>query len=171
MNFYPNIYLTSVLDIKIEYLIKNKIKALILDVDNTLIDYNKNLSDEIVAWSKEIQGQGIKIYILSNTNKKEKVKTVAEKLQIPYEMFAKKPSKKGFIKIQNILNINPENIAVVGDQIFTDVIGGNRCNMFTILVDPVDKKDYWYTAWKRPLENKLKKKITKGWESKSKFEK
>ena len=171
MNFYPNIYLTSVLDIKIEYLIKNKIKALILDVDNTLIDYNKNLSDEIVAWSKELQGQGIKIYILSNTNKKEKVKTVAEKLQIPYEMFAKKPSKKGFIKIQNILNINPENIAVVGDQIFTDVIGGNRCNMFTILVDPVDKKDYWYTAWKRPLENKLKQKITKGWESKSKFEK
>ena len=171
MNFYPNIYLTSVLDIKIEYLIKNKIKALILDVDNTLIDYNKNLSDEIVAWSKEIQGQGIKIYILSNTNKKEKVKTVAEKLQIPYEMFAKKPSKKGFIKIQNILNINPESIAVVGDQIFTDVIGGNRCNMFTILVDPVDKKDYWYTAWKRPLENKLKQKITKGWESKSKFEK
>ena len=66
MNFYPNIYLTSVLDIKIEYLIKNKIKALILDVDNTLIDYNKNLSDEIVAWSKELQGQGIKIYILSN---------------------------------------------------------------------------------------------------------
>lgn len=171
MNFYPNIYLTSVLDIKIEYLIKNKIKALILDVDNTLIDYNKNLSDEIVAWSKELQGQGIKIYILSNTNKKEKVKTVAEKLHIPYEMFAKKPSKKGFIKIQNILNINPENIAVVGDQIFTDVIGGNRCNMFTILVDPVDKKDYWYTAWKRPLENKLKQKITKGWEPKSKFEK
>ena len=171
MNFYPNIYLTSVLDIKIEYLIKNKIKALILDVDNTLIDYNKNLSDEIVAWSKELQGQGIKIYILSNTNKKEKVKTVAEKLQIPYEMFAKKPSKKGFIKIQNILNFNPESIAVVGDQIFTDVIGGNRCNMFTILVDPVDKKDYWYTAWKRPLENKLKQKITKGWESKSKFEK
>ena len=87
---------------------------------------------------------------------------VANKLEIPYEMFAKKPSKAGFIKIQKILNINSESIAVVGDQIFTDVIGGNRCKMFTILVDPVDKKDYWYTAWKRPIENKLKNKLKKG---------
>ena len=159
---YPNIYYNNVNEIKIGFLIKNKIKALILDVDNTLIDRNKNLSKEIIEWSNELQGQGIKMYILSNTNKKEKVRAVAEKLSIPYEMFAKKPFKKGFLKIQKILNIKPENIAVVGDQLFTDIIGGNRCNMFTILVDPVDKKDYWYTAWKRPLENKLKQKLKKG---------
>ena len=56
-------------------------------------------------------------------------------------------------------NIKLENIAVVGDQIFTDILGGNRCKMFTILVEPIDKeKDYWYTAWKRPIENKIKKK-------------
>lgn len=161
MNLYPNVYFTKVEDITIEFLIKNKIKALILDVDNTLIDYNKNLSDEIIEWSRQIQGQGIKMYILSNTNKTEKVEKVAKKLEIPYESFAKKPSKKGFLKIRNILNIKEENIAVVGDQIFTDVIGGNRCKMFTILVDPVDKKDYWYTAWKRPLENVFKKKLKK----------
>ena len=159
---YPNAYFSNVLDIKISFLLKNKIKVLILDVDNTLIDYNKNLSEEIINWSHELQGQGIKMYILSNTNKKQKVEDVANKLEIPYEYFAKKPSKKGFIKIQNKLNINPKNIAVVGDQIFTDVIGGNRCNMFTILVDPLDKKDFWYTAWKRPIENKIKKKIIKG---------
>ena len=159
---YPNIYYSNVNEIKIGFLIKNKIKALILDVDNTLIDRNKNLSKEIIEWSHELRGQGIKMYILSNTNKKEKVRAVAEKLSIPYEMFAKKPFKKGFLKIQKILNIKPENIAVVGDQLFTDIIGGNRCNMFTILVDPVDKKDYWYTAWKRPLENKLKQKLKKG---------
>lgn len=141
---------------------KNKIKALILDVDNTLIDYNKKLSPEIVAWAKNLQGQGIKMYILSNTNKKQKVKDVAEKLELPFEMFAKKPSKKGFLKIKNILKIKERNIAVVGDQIFTDVIGGNRCNMFTILVDPVGKKDYWYTAWKRPIENIIKRKLKKG---------
>ena len=50
----------------------------------------------------------------------------------------------------------PENIGVVGDQIFTDIIGGNRCKMFTILVDPIEPIDYWYTAWKRPIENKIK---------------
>ena len=162
MKLYPNVYFTCVQDIKIDFLIKNKIKALILDVDNTLIDYNKNLSDEIVEWSKLLQGQGIKMYILSNTNKKSKVKNVAEKLEIPYEIFAKKPLKKGFYKVKQMLNIKSENIAVVGDQIFTDIIGGNRCNMFTILVDPINKKEFWYTAWKRPIENRIKKKLVKG---------
>lgn len=156
---YPNIYLNKVEDITIEILIKNKIKLLILDVDNTLIDYYKNLSENIINWAKEMKGQGIKLYILSNTNNEEKVKTVAKKLDIEYKHFAMKPLKRGFKYVQKETNIKPENIAVVGDQIFTDVLGGNRSKMFTILVDPIDdKKDYWYTAWKRPIENKIKNK-------------
>ena len=159
MKIYPNAYLERVQDITIDFLNKNKLQALILDVDNTLIDYYKNLSEDIIKWAKELKKQGIVLYILSNTNKKQKVEMVSKKLEIPYEMFAKKPSKGGFIKIQKKLNIDSRNIGVVGDQIFTDVIGGNRCNMVTILVDPVDKKDYWYTAWKRPIENIIKKRI------------
>ena len=159
MNYYPNAYLKSVQEITIDFLKKNKLKALILDVDNTLIDYYKNLAEVKKQWAKELQDNGIVLYILSNTNKEEKVKKVAETLNIPYEFFAKKPSKKGFLKIQKKININPENIGVVGDQIFTDVVGGNRCQMFTILVDPVDKKDYWYTAWKRPLEKIIKRRL------------
>ncbi len=156
---YPDIYLKKVEDITIETLIKNKIKLLILDVDNTLIDYYKKLSEDIIKWAKEMKGQGIKLYILSNTNNEEKVEKVAQTLQIPYKHFAMKPLKRGFKYIQKETNINPENIAVVGDQIFTDVLGGNRSNMFTILVDPIDeKRDYWYTAWKRPIENKIKNK-------------
>ena len=65
MILYPNMHLDKVEQITIEFLQKNKIKALILDVDNTLIDYNKNLSQDIVKWSHELQGQGIKMYILS----------------------------------------------------------------------------------------------------------
>ena len=160
--FCPDFRFDSIASIPVEWLKKQQVERVILDVDNTLIDYNKNLSEEIVSWSHELQGQGIKMYILSNTNKKEKVENVAKKLEIEYEYFAKKPSKKGFIKVQKKLNLKAENIAVVGDQIFTDVIGGNRCKMFTILVDPVDKKDFWYTAWKRPIENKIKKKLNKG---------
>ena len=162
MNIYPKAYLNKVEEITINFLIQNKIKALILDVDNTLIDYYKNLSDDVVKWAQSLQGQGIKMYILSNTNKKEKVEMVAKNLEIPYKLFARKPSKSGFMKIQKEMNIEPENIGVVGDQIFTDVIGGNRCKMFTILVDPVTPKDYWYTAWKRPIENKVKQKLKKG---------
>lgn len=156
---YPNIYLKKVEDITIQTLIKNKIKLLILDVDNTLIDYYQKLSENIVSWTKEMKGQGIKLYILSNTNNKEKVEKVAKKLDVPYKNFAMKPLKRGFRYIQKETNIKPENIAVVGDQIFTDVLGGNRSKMFTILVDPINnKKDYWYTAWKRPIENKIKNK-------------
>lgn len=161
MNLYPNAYFSRVENITIEFLKKNKIKALILDVDNTLIDYNKNLSESVVNWAKEIKGQGIKLYILSNTNKKEKVETVANKLDIPYFHFAKKPLKLGFNKTKRKLQEKAENIAVVGDQIFTDIIGANRSKMFSILVDPINKKDYWYTAWKRPIENKIKIKCKK----------
>ena len=120
---YPNLYLKKVEDITIETLIKNKIKLLILDVDNTLIDYYKNLSENIINWSKEMRGQGIKLYILSNTNNENKVKEVAEKLKIQYKHFAMKPFKSGFKYVQQQTNIKSENIAVVGDQIFTDILG------------------------------------------------
>ncbi len=159
MNIYPNAYFKKVQDITINFLKKNNIKALILDIDNTLIDYNETLSQEVIQWIEEIKKTDIKLYILSNTNKKEKVEKVSIPLQIPYTCFAKKPLKSGFRKVQKKLNEKPENIATIGDQIFTDVIGGNRSNMFTILVDPINKKDYWYTGWKRPIENKIKKNI------------
>lgn len=162
MILYPDVLLEKVEDISISLLQKNNIKALILDVDNTLIDYKKNLSKSIIDWSKEMKKYDIKLYILSNTNDKEKVENVAKKLEIPYVNFAKKPLKGGFIKVQKILQESSNNIAVVGDQIFTDIIGGNRCKMFTILVEPIEKKEYWYTKWKRPLENAIKNKFKKG---------
>lgn len=161
MTIYPKAYLKNVREITIDFLKQNNIEVLILDVDNTLIDYYKNLEKETIQWAETLKKDGIKLYILSNSNKKEKVKNVAEKLEVPYEYFAKKPLKNGFLKIQKILNIKPENIGVVGDQIFTDVIGGNRCKMYTILVDPIIQKDFWFTAWKRPIEDKIKNKIKK----------
>lgn len=157
MIVYPKAHFNNVREIKIDFLKKNNIKALILDVDNTLIDYDKNLHTETIKWAEELKKQGIKLYILSNSNKKDKVKTVAKKLQIEYDYFAKKPLKMGFKKVQKKLQEKPENIGVVGDQIFTDVIGGNRCKMFTILVEPIAEKDIWITMLKRPIENAIKK--------------
>lgn len=161
MILYPNELFKSVKEISYDFLKQNKIKALILDVDNTLIDYEKNLDDDIIKWVKELKEKEIKLYILSNSNKKEKVKTVAEKLKIEYEYFGKKPLKIGFKKVQKKLGEKPENIGVVGDQIFTDVLGGNMCKMFTILVDPIAEKDIWITLIKRPLENAIKNKYKK----------
>ena len=154
---YPKAYFNSVIDITIEFLEQNKIKGLILDVDNTLIDYNKNMLVGLDKWIEKIKQSNIKLYILSS-NKKEKVANVANKLQIEYSYFAKKPFKFGFNKVKEILNLDSENIAVIGDQIFTDVIGANRSQMFSILVKPINEKDIWVTKIKRPIENSIIKK-------------
>lgn len=155
MILYPKLYLNSVQEISLEILKENDIKGLILDVDNTLIDYDKNMPEGIKEWAEELKKSGIQLCIVSNSNQKEKVKTTATQLEIPYVYFAKKPLKGGFKKARKILNLENEEIAVVGDQIFTDVIGANRSNMFSILVKPIKEKDIWITKIKRPLENKI----------------
>ena len=152
MILYPKIYLKDVKEITIELLDKNNIKGLILDVDNTLIDFDKNILSNLDAWANEMKKNNIKMCILSNTNKIEKVRKVADFLNIPFINFAKKPSKKGFFKAKQILNLEEKNIAVVGDQILTDVWGGNRCKMYTILTKPIDKRDILLTKIKRPIE-------------------
>ena len=162
---YPNEYLNSVKDISIELLEKNNIKGLILDVDNTLINLDRKMPAGVSDWAKDLKNKGIKICILSNSNKIEKVSAVAKIIGVPYIFFGKKPLKTGFLRAKEILKLDNKNIAVVGDQIFTDIVGANRCNMFSILVKPIEEKDYLLTKIKRPIEkliiNKYEKKKIK----------
>ncbi len=158
---YPKEYLDSVKSINLEFLNKNNIKGLILDVDNTLINLNNKMPAGISDWAKNLKARGIKICILSNSNKIDKVEAVAKMLDVPYIFFGKKPLKSGFLRAKDILKLSNENIAVVGDQIFTDIIGANRCNMFSILVKPIEENDYLITRIKRPLEKLIIKKYEK----------
>lgn len=155
MNWYPKLYLNNIKEITPEILKKYQLKGLILDVDNTLIDYHKNILMGAQKWIKQMEQEGIKLCIVSNSNQKEKVEKVAQKLEIPYIYFAFKPLKFGFHKAQKIMQLESKQIGVVGDQILTDVIGANRCHMFSILVKPLHEKDIWITKLKRPLENKI----------------
>ena len=156
MILYPKMYIDNVKEITYEVLQENGIKGLILDVDNTLIDYYKNMLDGVCKWCEDLKNKGIKFCIASNSNKKEKVKGVSEKLNIPYIFFAKKPLKMGLNKAKNIMKLESSEIAVVGDQIFTDILGANRCKMFSILVNPIEEKDIFITVIKRPIENLIK---------------
>ena len=122
MFLYPNYYCDKVTDITIELLKENNIKGLLLDVDNTLIDFNHKILEGVKDWCEELKKQGIKLCILSNTNKIEKVKRVAKELDLQYINFAKKPFKSGFKRATNLLELNAENVAVAGDQIMTDVL-------------------------------------------------
>lgn len=159
MLLYPDLYLKSVERITINILKKNNIKGLILDIDNTLIDYDKNLPESVIKWCFDLKEHGIKMFILSNTNKIHKVTKVAKALDLEYIYFAHKPNKKGFYKAKDMLKLENKEIAVVGDQVFTDVFGGNRCNMFTILTVPRDKRDILLTKIKRPFEKIITKRL------------
>ena len=152
MKLYPDAYLENIKEITLEFLRKNNIKGLVLDIDNTLIDYDKNLLEGTQNWCENLKQNKIKLCILSNTNKVKKVEKVAKILDLEYIYFAHKPNKKGFLKAKELLNLNLNEIAVVGDQIFTDVWGGNRLGMYTILTKPIDKRDILLTKIKRPFE-------------------
>lgn len=161
MNIYPSLYLDSVKNINATLLKKNNLCGLILDVDNTLIDYDKNLLDGVEKWCEEIKQEGIKCIIVSNSSKKDKVEMVAKALDIDYILFAKKPLKSGFKKALEKLELKSEEVAVVGDQLSTDIIGARRMKMFPILVKPVGKKDIFITKVKRPIENAFIRKYLK----------
>lgn len=152
MKIYPRLYCKNILEVTPEFLKENNIKALILDVDNTLLDFDLNIIEGLEEWGKTMKENEIKCIILSNSNKETKVKMVADLLGIEYIKFAMKPLKRGFKMAQKKLEIPNENIAAIGDQIFTDVIGANRMKMFSILVKPLAEKDLWMTRFKRPIE-------------------
>ena len=152
MKVYPDLYLTNIKEITLELLKEKNIKGLILDVDNTLIDYDKNLLEGAKEWCDNLKQNNIKICILSNTNQVKKVEKVAKILDLEYIYFAHKPNKKGFLKAQKLLGLREQEIATVGDQIFTDVLGGNRVGMYTILTKPIDERDIAITKIKRPFE-------------------
>lgn len=155
MLIYPKFYCNNVREVTIEFLKKNNIKGIILDVDNTLVDFYKKFEDGTIEWVQKLKNEGIKFCIVSNTNKVEKVKYVAKTLDVPYFYFSKKPLKTGFMKAKKEIGLDEKNIAAIGDQIMTDVIGANRCKMFSILVKPIAEKDIFITKIKRPIENKI----------------
>ena len=151
----PKLRVNIITDIDVNDLKRKGIEALILDVDNTLIDLDHNILEGAEEWCNKLKEQDIKFCILSNSNKKEKVKKVAKLLDIPYIYFGAKPLKRGFKKAKEMLNLPFNELAIIGDQIFTDVIGGNRCKMYTILVEPISTREIFITYIKRGLENKI----------------
>jgi len=153
----PDAFYDGVQYIEFDFLKNNNIQGILLDIDNTLIDMEKNMPEEVLKWVKDAKEHGFKVGILSNTNKKDKLVPISNKLGVEYVSFAKKPSKSGYIRGAKMLGLDSKNIAMVGDQVFTDVWGANRVGMFSIYVKPINLKEYWYTAWKRPIESLILK--------------
>mgnify|MGYP004615037763 FL=1 len=156
MIFYPKSYFKNITEINADFFQEKHIKAILLDIDNTLIDKNNNMVEGLEDWIENVKKRNIKFCILSNTNNKKKAKKIANLLDIPYIYFAKKPLKIGFKKAKKILKINDsKEIAVIGDQVLTDVFGANRCSMYSILVEPLKQNDIWITKINRVIERRI----------------
>ena len=154
----PNMQVRKITDITIEMLRENNIKGMILDVDNTLIDLDRVPLKGIKEWIDNMKNEGIKFCIASNSLKKDKIEKIAKMLDIPYVHFSIKPTKIGLKKAKKILGVeNSENIAEVGDQLFTDVLGTNRMKMFSILTEPLCEEKVKINNLKRKLEKRVLK--------------
>ena len=156
----PNKYYSSIDKIDYEQLKNKNIKVLIFDLDNTLIDYDiKVIPNETIYFLKELE-KDFKVVILSNSKKKRVGLAVGSNFK--YFSFAKKPLKFGFKKVKKHFNLEKEEIAIIGDQLVTDILGGNRFGIKTILVDPIDKNtEKISTKINRRIEKFFVKKIVK----------
>ena len=155
--FLPKEHVKSIFEITPEFLKERKIKGIITDLDNTLVAWNqKEATDEVADWFKQLEEARIKITIMSNNNE-ERVAHFSKPLKIPYIFKAKKPLRASFKKAQNDMQLKEDEVAVIGDQLLTDIFGGNRANLFTILVVPIVKTDGFMTRFNRQVERRIMK--------------
>lgn len=149
--FYPDLFLDRVQDIDLRYLEHKGIKGLILDIDNTLVPHGREADDKAVQWIEFVKSKGFKVCIVSNASHKRVIK-FNERLKIAAIHRASKPGTRSFLKAVKLMGIKPGETAVVGDQVFTDIVGGRKAKMFTILVKPIDKKEILFIKLKRIAE-------------------
>ncbi|MCL6477029.1 MAG: YqeG family HAD IIIA-type phosphatase [Peptococcaceae bacterium] len=164
---YPKMYVPSVTHIDPDGLYARGIRCVLFDLDNTVVPRDKyDLPPEVAGWINRLKEKGIKVCVVSN-NGPERIRRVAGMEGIPSVCRAVKPFKHPFRKAMKMLGVTAGETAVVGDQIFTDILGGNRLGLYTILVAPMPGKEYWATEmFNRRLEklvlNRIRRKTTLG---------
>ena len=152
---YPTKYISSIFDLSIETLKQEGIKGIIFDIDNTLVPYDvAEPTAEIIQFFDAIQKAQISITLVSN-NTEDRVLKFNEKLKVLALHKAQKPLTKSFRKALEMMHCTKEEVIIVGDQIFTDVYGGNCVGIQTYLVSPISDKDEWQTKIKRGLERQV----------------
>lgn len=169
--FAPDLFVKSIYHIDLEELKKRGITTIITDLDNTLIAAkSKEYTPKLIKWLDDLQETGFKVIIVSNNNQ-TRVSEFAEPLTVPYIHRARKPVKTSFQKALEKLNSNPKETVVIGDQLLTDIYGGNRMGLYTILVNPISNVEGLGTKINRSIERilipKMRKRGLLAWEEKN----
>jgi HAD superfamily phosphatase (TIGR01668 family) len=147
----------SVTHVTPDQLRERGIEGVILDLDNTLVLWRKEeMTEEVVAWLQMLKDAGLKLCILSNSILSRRSERIAERLGCPNVRQARKPGKSGFRRAMEAMGTTPANTAIIGDQMFTDILGGNRTGLYTVMVKPIHKSEFAYTRFvSRPPERAL----------------
>jgi len=154
---YPDRYIRSIYDIDLVDLKAAGIKGVILDLDNTIIARNSSVApSELKLWIEGLKSEDIKACILSN-NWKARVSSIASQIELPLVARAAKPRVGAFKRAMQVLGTTSNETVVVGDQIFTDIFGGNLAGLRTILVTPVSNHEAFHTKILRHLERLVMK--------------
>ncbi|MDT8901811.1 YqeG family HAD IIIA-type phosphatase [Anaeroselena agilis] len=148
----PNLAVDSLFEIDLDSLADQGIRGVIFDLDNTIIPWDSREMDAaIVAWLEDVLARGFKVAIVSN-NWRGRVREIAARFGLPFFSRAYKPAKTGFRKALAELKLEPGETAVIGDQLFTDVLGGNRMGLLTIWVKPLTAHEFIGTRIHRRFE-------------------
>ena len=154
-HFLPNEYVKDIFHVKAATLKDNGIKGIITDLDNTLVEWDRpEATPEIIEWLTGMKNAGILVTIVSNNNE-ERVKAFSDPLGIPFFNDARKPLNKSFVAARKLMGIKKEETVVIGDQLLTDILGGNRKGLHTILVAPVATSDAFVTKFNRMIERRI----------------
>lgn len=150
--FRPTIMIEHITDIQVELLQKHHWKGLLLDVDNTMTTHGHPVpAVGVTEWVKTMKQNGIQLMIVSN-NSSERVKPFAELLDIPFVSRGCKPLPKGVHIAMERMGLRQDQVAIVGDQLFTDIFGGNLAGISSILVTPYEMEEGPLFRFKRQLE-------------------
>jgi HAD superfamily phosphatase (TIGR01668 family) len=155
--YTPTVVVGRIADITPDALRNLGISAIITDLDNTLVPWRRyNVADEVVTWLADLERAGIKICIASNTLHTGRLRHLAETMNIPFVDRVRKPFVGGFLRAMQLMESTARETAVVGDQIFTDVLCGNRLALTTILLrPPLAKEEFLSTRMLRNVERAL----------------
>ena len=149
----PKLYLSSAYALPIDDLVRLGIKVLICDVDNTLLPHHQlHANDKMRSFIDALHNVGIVVVFASN-NTAKRLLHVANEVHCDTHSFSCKPFPFVFNKIKRKYQVQSCEIAIMGDQLFTDVLGGNLQGSLSILCEPIEKKDLFYTIPFRVVEN------------------
>lgn len=160
-HYVPDIYRKSIYTIDYNKLKTSGIKCILFDLDNTLVPYNEKVpSKKVKDLFKKIKALGFKIIIFSNSSKK-RLKPFKDELDVDCYYRCFKPSTNKFYIVLRENKYNESEVAIIGDQILTDVKGGNKVGIMTVLVNPMSNKEMIYTKFNRIREKRLIKRLSK----------